>query len=91
LLTIPGVCYIPDLAESIYSLFQHLKSPDHGLHSSFEGGLTIIFPSFQMTAIIGKDDVYLDACPIYPDSSTDLNDSTTTLVPPQPTISLTMC
>jgi hypothetical protein len=43
-LVIPNVRYIPTLGESIYSLFQHIKSPGHGLNSSFEGGLSIKFP-----------------------------------------------
>ncbi len=38
-LMIENVCYVPDLAESIYSLFLHIKQPYHGLNSSFEGGL----------------------------------------------------
>jgi hypothetical protein len=62
-LVIPNVRYIPDLGESIYSLFQHIQSPDHGLHSSFEGGLTIIFPLFETKAVIGSHDIYLDVIP----------------------------
>jgi hypothetical protein len=34
ILTIPNVRYIPDLSESIYSLFQHIQSPGHKLESS---------------------------------------------------------
>jgi hypothetical protein len=63
ILTIEGVCYIPDLAESIYSLFLHIQHPLHGLHSSFEDGLYIIFPHFQTKAILGADNIYLDAVP----------------------------
>jgi hypothetical protein len=33
ILTIPNVCYIPELNESIYSLFVHIKTPNHGLQS----------------------------------------------------------
>jgi hypothetical protein len=62
-LMIPNVQYIPDLGESIYSLFQHIKSPGHGLNSSFERGLSIIFPSFETKAVIGHHDIYLDAVP----------------------------
>jgi hypothetical protein len=36
ILTNQGVQYIPDLAESIYSLLLHIKHPGHGLSSSFE-------------------------------------------------------
>jgi len=43
ILTIPGVRYVPSLAESIYSLFVNLQYPGHGLHSSFEDGLFIKF------------------------------------------------
>jgi len=62
-LVIPNVRYIPELGESIYSLFQHIQSPEHGLHSSFEGGLSIIFPKFSTQAIIGDHDIYLDIVP----------------------------
>jgi len=41
LLTIDNVRCIPDLAESIYSLFIHIKNPGHGLSSSFDKGLFI--------------------------------------------------
>jgi len=58
-LNIPNVRYVPGLAESIYSLFLHIKQPDHGLQSSFD----YIFPSFHTTAVIGSDDIYLDAEP----------------------------
>jgi len=63
-LSIDNVRYIPDLAESIYSLFLHIRSPNHGLRSSFEDGLHIIFPTFSTKAILGTDDVYLDAVPV---------------------------
>jgi hypothetical protein len=62
-LCIDNVRYVPDLAESIYSLFLHIKCPHHGLQSSFEDGLKIIFPEFTTSAILGKDDIYLDAVP----------------------------
>jgi hypothetical protein len=62
-LIIPNVRYVRSLAESIYSLFLHIKQPNHGLESSFESGLKIIFPSFHTTAVIGSDDIYLDAEP----------------------------
>lgn len=47
ILMIDHVQYIPDLVESIYSLFLHIWSPGHGLTSSFEEGLFIIFPTFR--------------------------------------------
>jgi hypothetical protein len=46
-LWIENVRYIPDLAESIYSLFLHIQCPSHGLHSSFNTGLFIVFPEFR--------------------------------------------
>jgi hypothetical protein len=55
--------YIPDLSESIYSLFLHIQQPQHGLESSFEGGLFLKFPGFSTKAIIGRDDIYLDFTP----------------------------
>jgi hypothetical protein len=64
ILQIEDVRFIPDLAESIYSLFLHIQCPGHGLHSSFEDGLFICFPTFQTKAILGADDVYLDAVPV---------------------------
>ena len=51
------------MAESIYSLFVHIQSPGHAVHSSFTDGLSIIFPDFASKAIIGSDDIYLDASP----------------------------
>jgi hypothetical protein len=45
-------------------LFLHIRSPNHGLRSSFEDGLHIIPPSFSTKAILGADDVYLDAVPL---------------------------
>jgi hypothetical protein len=53
IITIPNVCYIPDLAESIYSLFLHIQHPEHGLESSFEEGLYLKFPSFKTKALLG--------------------------------------
>jgi hypothetical protein len=69
--SIDNVRYIPDLAESIYSQFLHIRTPNHGLQSSFDDGLHIIFPTFSIKAILGTDDVYLDATPVShpPDSS----------------------
>jgi hypothetical protein len=58
-LTIPNVRYIPDLSESIYSLFVHIKTPGHGLESSFDKGLNIHFPDFSTQALIGTDDIYI--------------------------------
>jgi hypothetical protein len=69
IIEIKDVRYVPDLSESIYSLFLHVRTPHHGLHSSFETGLYITFPYFQTKAIIGSDDIYLDAVPASFDSS----------------------
>jgi hypothetical protein len=55
--------FVPNLSESINSLLQHIKQPGHGLYSSYETGLHIKFPNFQSQAIVGKDDIYLDAKP----------------------------
>jgi len=62
-LTVDHVRYIPDLAESIYSLFLHIQCPSHSLFSSYDEGLNIIFPEFRTKAILGQNDVYLDAAP----------------------------
>jgi hypothetical protein len=64
IITIPNVRYIPDLAESVYSLFLHIQHPDHGLESSFENGLHLIFPGSKTKALLGVNDIYLDAHPI---------------------------
>jgi hypothetical protein len=63
ILTIPNVRYIPELSESIYSLFQHIQTKDHRLESSYDEGLFVIFPSFHTKAIIGTDDIHLDFLP----------------------------
>jgi len=63
ILTIENVRYIPTLSESIYSLFIHVQQPNHGIHSSYDQGLFLKFPTFQTKAIIGRDDLYLDAIP----------------------------
>jgi hypothetical protein len=64
-LCLENVRYIPDLSESIYSLFLHIRSPGHGLHSTFDDGLFILFPTFRTKAILGTDDIYLDAAPFH--------------------------
>jgi len=64
LLTIPNVRFIPELSESIYSLFIHIKTPNHGLESSFDQGLILHFPDFSIPALIGHDDIYLDMQPL---------------------------
>jgi hypothetical protein len=58
------VRYIPDLSESVYSVFQHIQSPGHKLESSYEGGLHIIFPELRTKANIGQHDIYLDVRPM---------------------------
>jgi len=62
-LIIDNVRYVPQLAESIYSLFLHIKQQSHGVQSSFDAGLSLKFPTFTTKTIIGKDDIYLDALP----------------------------
>jgi len=49
-LFIDNVRYIPELSESIYSLFQHIQSPGHALHSSFADGLFVTYPSLTTYA-----------------------------------------
>jgi len=63
-LVIEDVRYVPGLGESIYSLFLHIQTPGHRLHSSFEDGLEIIFPNFTTKAILGHHDIYLNALPV---------------------------
>jgi hypothetical protein len=60
---IQEVCYILDLAESIYCLFLHIQCPTHGLHSLFDAGLHIEFPTFTTKAVLGQNDIYLNAVP----------------------------
>jgi len=62
-MSIPDVRYVPDLAEYIYSLFCHIQQPMHGLHSSFDEGLFIIFLKFRTKAILGKNVIYLEGLP----------------------------
>jgi hypothetical protein len=52
------------LSESIYSLFIHIKTPNHGLESSFDKGLILHFPDFSISALIGHEDIYLDMQPL---------------------------
>jgi hypothetical protein len=69
LVTLENVRYIPELGESIYSLFLHVQSPGHGLIPSFDDGIYITFlfpfPTFKTKAIIGSHDIYLDSVPVY--------------------------
>jgi hypothetical protein len=62
-LCIENVRYVPDLSESIYSLFCHIQSPGHSVYSSFEEGIYIVFPQFKVQAILGESDIYLDMVP----------------------------
>jgi len=64
LLVIENVRFVPDLSESIYSLFQHITSPYHCLESTYEEGLFLIFPTFKTKAIVGTHDKYIDAIPL---------------------------
>jgi hypothetical protein len=61
---IEGVHCVPELSKSIYSLILHIQHPGHGLQSFFDNGLYIQFPYFQTNAILGTDDIYLDAIPV---------------------------
>ncbi len=70
LVTLHDVRYIPNLGESIYSLFVHIKSPKHGLNSTSDQGLFIQFPEFSTKAIIGTTDIYLNMTPVQEHSST---------------------
>jgi hypothetical protein len=64
LVTLENVRFIPDLSESIYSLFLHIKYPGRGLQSSFESGLFVSFPNFTTKALVGEHDIYLNMIPI---------------------------
>jgi len=78
ILTIPNVRYIPELSESIYSIFLHIKTPQHGLESSYDKGLYIQFPHFKTKAIICTDDICLDTVPEDSTSSDSFTSLTTT-------------
>jgi hypothetical protein len=73
-LIIDNIWYFPSLAESIYSLFLHIKQQHHGVQSSFDKGLHLKFPNFTTKTIVGHDDIYLDTLP-HPDNHTT-DDST---------------
>jgi hypothetical protein len=88
ILCIPNVRYVPDLAESIYSLFVHIKQPNHGLQSSFDHGLHIKFPSFLVQALLGSDDIYL---PLKPHGYTSTNEESDTQFRIQDLSSETFC
>ncbi len=47
ILSINSVHYIPELSESIYSLFQHIQSPGHGLKSSLKMVYLLCFQLFR--------------------------------------------
>ncbi len=66
-LIIDNVRHVPDLAQSIYSLFLHIKQQQHGIQSSFDDGLHLKFPTFTTKTIVGSADIYLDAVP-HPDN-----------------------
>jgi hypothetical protein len=72
-LEIPNVRFVPGLSESIYSLLQHIKQPNHGINSSYETGLHIKFPDFQTAASVGNDDIYLNAFPCPDNKSSTAN------------------
>jgi hypothetical protein len=75
ILRLENARFVPSLSESIYSLLLHIKQPNHGLESSFEGGSFLKFPNFTIPAIVGDDDIYLDAIPITPSTGVPMNQS----------------
>jgi len=89
ILFVDGVRYVPDLSESIYSLFLHIKLPDHSVQSSSDKGLFINFPEFKSLAIIGESDIYLDATPMGDPSVTSLIDDTSKSPPSSSTMTST--
>jgi len=76
-LTLNNVRYIPELSESIYSLFLHIQDPGQGLKSFYEDGLFISFPSFTTKAIVGNHDIYINMIPasvdVQPQEGTSMN------------------
>jgi hypothetical protein len=44
-------------------LFVHIKLQQHGVYLSFDDGLFLKFSTFTTKAIVGRDDIYLDAVP----------------------------
>jgi hypothetical protein len=70
-LVLENVRHVPTLEESINSLLIHIKQRHHSLQSCFESGFQIVFPTFQTQAVIGKDDIYLNATP-HQDNNPDL-------------------
>ncbi len=63
-LIIENVRYVLALSESVYCLFVHTQLPNHGVYSSYEDGLFLQFPDFRTKAVIGSDELYLDALPL---------------------------
>jgi hypothetical protein len=86
LLILDNVRYVPSLSDSIYSLFL-LKQPNHGLESSFERGLFLIFPKFKTQAIIGHNNIYLDATPYPLSTANSFTDTSLSLLD----TSMTVC
>ena len=73
IITIDDVRYVPDLSESIYSLFRHIQTPSHSVYSSFEDGLFINFPNLQYKALLGEHDIYIDMVPMSEQAPTASN------------------
>jgi hypothetical protein len=48
-----NIRYVSGLAESIYSLFLHMKQPGHGLKSSYDTGLQILFLHSKLLLLLG--------------------------------------
>jgi hypothetical protein len=89
ILFVDGVRYVPDLSESIYSLFLHIKLPDHSVQSSSDKGLFINLPEFKSLAIIGESDIYLDATPMGDPSVISLINETSKSPPSSSTMTST--
>jgi len=78
-LLLHNVRYVPELSESVYSLFLHIKYPGHSLNSSFENGLFIGFPNFVTKALVGEHDIYIDARPKFSENISSDSDSLSVL------------
>jgi hypothetical protein len=78
IITIDDVRYVPDLWESIYSLFRHIQTPSHSVYSSFEDGLFINFPNLQYKALLGEHDIYIDMVPMSEQAPTASNNDVDT-------------
>jgi len=85
-LLLHNVRYVPELSESVYSLFLHIKYPGHSLNSSFENGLFIGFPvkskrqlNMEVPAGFRQESVHSRNLLSYLNSNTHLKDYPTSL------------